>query len=53
MNSIGVVKILLNNGIKFEEAKVIQYYLTNLPNYYNIEKLIVDGDNVNIIYKDI
>ena len=53
MNSIKVVKILLNNGIKFEEAKVIQYYLTNLPNYYNIEKLIVDGDNVNIIYKDI
>ncbi|EPH08833.1 hypothetical protein HMPREF9309_01026 [Campylobacter ureolyticus ACS-301-V-Sch3b] len=53
MNSIKVVKILLNNGIKFEEAKVIQYYLTNLPNYYNTEKLIVDGDNVNIIYKDI
>ena len=53
MNSIKVVKILLNNGIKFEKAKVIQYYLTNLPNYYNIEKLIIDGDNVNIIYKDI
>ncbi|QKF65211.1 ankyrin repeat domain-containing protein [Campylobacter corcagiensis] len=53
MNSIGVVKILLNNGIKFEESKVIQYYLTNLPNYYNIEKLIIDGDNVEIIYKDI
>ena len=53
MNSIKVVKILLNNGIKFEEAKVIQYYLTNLPNYYNIEKLIIDGDNFSIIYKDI
>lgn len=50
MNSLEVVKLLYNNGVKFEEAPITQGYIL-APSYSNIEKLIIDGDNIEIIYK--
>ncbi|QOQ88174.1 ankyrin repeat domain-containing protein [Campylobacter corcagiensis] len=50
MNSIDVVKALINSGVKFEEVPLTQGYILT-PSYRNIEKLVIDGDNIEIIYK--
>ncbi|PSM51210.1 ankyrin repeat domain-containing protein, partial [Campylobacter blaseri] len=49
-NSTLTAKLLLDSGVKFDELIKIQSYLK--PPYYNlIEKIIVDGDDIAIIYK--
>ena len=50
MGNIDIVKILFNSGVKFEEAPLTQGYIL-APSYQNIDKLIIDGDNIKIIYK--
>ncbi len=37
--------------MKFDEVKTVQYYI-DPPFYNNIEKLIIDGDDVKIIFED-
>ena len=49
-NSTEIVKILFNNGVKFEEVEVIQGYLEP-PNYGSIKSLIIDNDNITIEYE--
>ncbi|PSM51218.1 ankyrin repeat domain-containing protein, partial [Campylobacter blaseri] len=49
-NSTLTAKLLLDSGVKFDELTQIQTYLTP-PVYRGIEKIIVDGDNITIIYK--
>ena len=50
-NSTKTVKLLLDSGVKFEEVKAVQYYI-DPPFYNNIEKLIIDGDDVEIVFRD-
>ena len=50
-NSTKTAKILLDSGVKFDEVKAVQYYI-DPPFYNNIEKLIIDGDDVKIIFED-
>ena len=50
-NSTKTAKLLLDSGVKFEEVKAVQWY-RKTPFYYNIEKLIIDGDDVKIVYRD-
>ena len=50
-NSTKTAKLLLDSGVKFEEVKAVQYYI-DPPFYNNIEKLIIDGDDVKIIFED-
>ena len=50
-NSTKTVKLLLDSGVKFEEVKAVQYYI-DPPFYNNIEKLIIDGDDVKIVFED-
>ena len=50
-NSTKTAKLLLDSGVKFEEVKAVQWY-RKTPFYYNIEKLIIDGDDVKIIFED-
>lgn len=50
-NSTKTAKLLLDSGVKFEEIKAVQWY-RRTPFYYNIEKLIIDGDDVKIIFED-
>ena len=50
-NSTKTAKLLLDSGVKFDEVKAIQYYIYP-PFYNNIEKLIIDGDDVKIIFED-
>ena len=50
-NSTKTVKLLLDSGVKFDEVKAVQYYI-DPPFYNNIEKLIIDGDDVKIVYRD-
>ena len=50
-NSTKTVKLLLDSGVKFDEVKAVQYYI-DPPFYNNIEKLIIDGDDVKIIFED-
>ena len=50
-NSTKTAKLLLDSGIKFEEVKAVQYYIYP-PFYNNIEKLIINGDDVKIIFED-
>ncbi len=50
-NSTKTAKLLLDSGVKFDEVKAVQWY-RKTPFYYNIEKLIIDGDNVEIIFED-
>ncbi|AKT90522.1 ankyrin domain protein [Campylobacter ureolyticus RIGS 9880] len=49
-NSTEIVKILFNNGVKFEEVEVIQGYLEP-PNYGSIKSLIIDNDSITIEYE--
>ena len=50
-NSTKTAKLLLDSGVKFDEVKAVQWY-RETPFYYNIEKLIIDGDDVKIIFED-
>ena len=50
-NSTKTVKLLLDSGVKFDEVNAVQYYIYP-PFYNNIEKLIIDGDDVKIIFED-
>ena len=50
-NSTKTVKLLLDSGVKFDEVKAVQYYI-DPPFYNNIEKLIMDGDDVKIVFRD-
>lgn len=50
-NSTKTVKLLLDSGVKFDEVKAVQYYI-DPPFYNNIEKLIIDGDDVKIVFRD-
>ena len=42
---------MLDSGVKFDEVKAVQYYI-DPPFYNNIEKLIIDGDDVKIVFRD-
>ena len=50
-NSTKTAKLLLGSGVKFDEVKAVQYYI-DPPFYNNIEKLIIDGDDVKIVFRD-
>ena len=50
-NSTKTAKLLLDSGVKFDEVKAVQWY-RKTPFYYNIEKLIIDGDDVEIVFRD-
>lgn len=50
-NSTKTAKLLLDSGVKFDEVKAVQWY-RKTPFYYNIKKLIIDGDDVKIIFED-
>ncbi len=50
-NSTKTAKLLLDSGVKFDEVKAVQYYIYP-PFYNNIEKLIIDGDDLKIIFED-
>ena len=50
-NSTKTAKLLFDSGVKFDEVKAVQWY-RKTPFYYNIEKLIIDGDDVKIVYRD-
>ena len=50
-NSTKTAKLLLDSGVKFDEVKTVQWY-RKTPFYYNIEKLIIDGDDVKIVFRD-
>ena len=50
-NSTKTAKLLLDSGVKFDEVKAVQYYIYP-PFYNNIEKLIIDGDDVEIVFRD-
>ncbi|QKF71151.1 ankyrin repeat domain-containing protein [Campylobacter geochelonis] len=45
-NSTKTAKLLVDNGAKFEDVKVVQIYLQSPM----IEKIIIDNDNINILY---
>ena len=42
---------MLDSGVKFDEVKAVQYYIDS-SFYNNIEQLIIDGDDVKIIFED-
>lgn len=48
-NSTKIVKILFDNGVKFEEVEVIQGYLEP-PSYGGIKSLTINNDNITIEY---
>ena len=50
-NSTKTAKLLLDSGVKFDEVNAVQWY-RKTPFYYNIEKLIIDGDDVKIVFRD-
>ncbi len=50
-NSTKTAKLLLDSGVKFDEVKAVQWY-RKTPFYHHIEKLIIDGDDVKIIFED-
>ena len=50
-NSTKTAKLLLDSGVKFEEVKAVQGY-RKTPFYHHIEKLIIDGDDVKIVFRD-
>ena len=50
-NSTKTAKLLLDGVVKFDEVKAVQYYI-DPPFYNNIEKLIIDEDDVKIIFED-
>ena len=50
-NSTKTAKLLLDSGVKFDEVKAVQGY-RKTPFYHHIEKLIIDGDDVEIVFRD-
>lgn len=50
-NSTKTARLLLDSGVKVEEIKAIQRYIIP-PLYPLIDKLIISGDNIKIIYED-
>ncbi|PSM51231.1 ankyrin repeat domain-containing protein, partial [Campylobacter blaseri] len=50
-NSTLTAKLLLDSGVKFDELGYIQQYI-NSPLYGEIINIIVDGDNIEIIYEN-
>ena len=50
-NSTKTAKLLLDSGVKFDEVKAVQWY-RKTPFYHHIEKLIIDGDDVEIVFRD-
>ena len=48
-NATKTAKLLFENGVKFKELGKVQIYRST-PLYSDIEKLIVDDDNITIIY---
>ena len=50
-NSTKTAKLLLDSGVKFDEVKAVQGYRKS-PFYHHIEKLIIDGDDVEIVFRD-
>ena len=50
-NSTKTAKLLLDSGVKFDEVNAVQWY-RKPPFYYNIEKLIIDGDDVKVVFRD-
>ena len=50
MNSLNVIKLFYESGVKFEEAPITQGYILS-PSYSNIDKLVVNGNDINIVYK--
>ena len=50
-NSTLTARLLMDNGVKFEEIEQVQFYLKP-PLYPFIQKLIIDGDKIQILYKD-
>ena len=50
MGNIDIVKILFNSGVKFEEAPITQGYILS-PIYPNIDKLVISGNDIKIVYK--
>ena len=48
-NSTLTARLLMDNGVKFEEIGDIQSYLSSLS-YSRIDKLIIDNDKINMIY---
>ncbi|WP_242647999.1 ankyrin repeat domain-containing protein, partial [Campylobacter geochelonis] len=49
-NSTKTVKLLLDNGVKFDEIKSIQGYLAS-PNYGGINGLVIYGNRVDVLYE--
>ncbi|WP_169942745.1 ankyrin repeat domain-containing protein [Campylobacter sp. RM15925] len=50
-NSTKTAKLLLDSGVKVDEIKALQFYITP-PFYNNIDKLIISGDDIKIIFQD-
>ncbi len=50
-NSTKTARLLVDNGVRFEEVEQIQFYLKP-PLYPYMDKLIINGDKIEIIYKD-
>lgn len=50
MNSLNVIKLLYDNGAKFEEAPITQGYILS-PSYSNIDKLVINGNDIKMVYK--
>ena len=48
-NSTKTAKLLLDSGVKFKELGKVQIY-RSIPRYNDIEKLIIDDDNITIIH---
>ncbi|VYS94721.1 ankyrin repeat domain-containing protein [Campylobacter ureolyticus] len=50
MNSLNVIKLFYESGVKFEEAPITQGYILS-PSYPNIDKLVINGNDIKIVYK--
>ena len=51
-NSAQVVKFLLDNGMKMDEIKEIQYYYPQKKFYRTISQIVIDSNYLDVKYKD-
>lgn len=51
-NSAQVVKFLLDNGMKMDEIKEIQYYYPQKKFYRTINQIVIDSNYLDVKYKD-
>ena len=51
-NSAKVVKFLLDNGMKMDEIKEIQYYYPQKKFYRTISQIVIDSNYLDVKYKD-